>query len=158
MKKESFNNKIYSTNSKANLDYEILDKYEAGIKLLGSEVKSIRNGGMTIKSSYIKIMTDFSIVLLNSRIRPYEMAKKNDNYDPERTRKLLLTKSEILKIYQKVKTKGYSIIPIKVYNKNNFIKIEIALARGKKSYDKKEDLKKKDELNKAKRAVKFQQY
>ncbi|NCC70023.1 SsrA-binding protein SmpB [bacterium] len=158
MKKESFNNKIYSINSKANLDYEILDKYESGIKLLGSEVKSIRNGGMTIKSSYIKIMSDFSIILLNSRIRPYEMAKKNDNYDPERTRKLLLNKSEILRIYQKVKTKGYSIIPIKVYNKNNFIKIEIALARGKKSYDKKEDLKKKDELNKAKRAVKFQQY
>ncbi|MCF7906423.1 SsrA-binding protein SmpB [Patescibacteria group bacterium] len=157
MKKE-FLNKIYCVNSKAGLDYEIIDKYEAGIKLLGSEVKSIRSGGMTIKSSYIKIMSDFSIVLLNSRIRPYEMSKKDENYDPTRTIKLLLNKNEILKIYQKVKTKGYSIIPIKVYNKNNFIKIEIALARGKKSYDKKEDLKKKDELNKAKRAVKFQQY
>ncbi|MCF7795635.1 SsrA-binding protein SmpB [Patescibacteria group bacterium] len=156
--KKNFLNKIYCVNSKAKLDYEIIDKYEAGVKLLGSEVKSIRNGGMTIKSAYVKIMTDFSIVLLNSRIRPYEMAKKNENYDPERTRNLLLNKNEILKIHQKVKTKGYSIVPIKVYNKNNFIKIEIALARGKKAYDKKEDLKKKDEINKARRAVKFQQY
>ncbi len=156
--KKQFLNKIYCINSKAGFDYEIIDKYEAGIKLLGSEVKSIRNGGMTIKSAYIKIMSDASIVLLNSRIRPYEMSKKDENYDPARTRKLLLNKKEILRIYQKVKTKGYSIIPIKVYNKNNFLKIEIALARGKKSYDKKEDLKKKDELNKAKRAVKFQQY
>ena len=158
MKRESFKNKIYSVNSKAGLDYEILDKYEAGMKLLGSEVKSVRKGGMMIKSSYIKIMSDSSIVLLNSRIRPYEMSKKDDDYNPTRTRKLLLNKKEILRIYQKVKTKGYSIIPIKVYNKNNFIKIEIALARGKKSYDKKEDLKKKDQLDKARKAVKFQQY
>jgi SsrA-binding protein len=86
------------------------------------------------------------------------MSKKDDDYDPTKTRKLLLNKREILRIYQKVKTKGYSIVPIKVYNGNNFIKIEIALARGKKSYDKKEDLKKKDQLNKARKAVKFQQY
>jgi len=150
--------KIYSVNSKANFDYEIIDKYEAGIKLLGSEVKSIRNGGMNISAAYIKIMSDFSVVLLNSNVRHYEFSKKDEEYDPERTRLLLLHENEISKIAQKVKIKGYSIIPLKVYDKHHFIKMELALARGKKEYNKREDLKKKDELQAAKRAVKFQQY
>ncbi len=132
--------KILSKNRKAYNDYEIIDKYEAGIELLGSEVKSARRGSFTLKDSYCRIKNG-EIFLYNSYIAPYKPATYN-NHDPERVRKLLLHKREILKLHSKVKERGLTIIPLKVYlNKKGLIKIEIALAKGKREYEKKQRIK-----------------
>lgn len=130
-------------NRKAFHDYEVLEKYEAGMELVGSEVKSIREGKVNLKDSYVEIR-NLEAFLLNSHISQYSNASYN-NHEPERVRKLLLHRREIMKLDKKVKAKGNSIIPLRMYfNLKGKIKIEIALARGKRSYDKKQAIKDRD--------------
>lgn len=135
---------IYTENPSASFNYEILDKYEAGIVLTGPEVKSIKTHGISLKAAYVKIMGNEEVYLLNSHISKYKPAfSVQQFYDPERSRKLLLNKKEINKLIGKVRDKGLTIVPLKVYASGRKIKIEIALARGKKLYDKRDDMKKK---------------
>jgi SsrA-binding protein len=133
--------KILVKNRKATFNYDILDKLEAGIKLVGTEVKSVKQGNMQISESFVQIKNG-EIFLIGSHI---ETNKTNSywQHQPTRTRKLLLHKKEINKLTSQVKTKGYTIIPLEVYIKNGYIKVLIGLAKGKHSYDKRETLKQK---------------
>ncbi len=126
--------KIVATNKKAYHDFFIEDSYEAGIELQGSEVKSIRNGAINLKDSYVQIK-DGEAMLINTHISPYSKGS-HFNPEPRRTRRLLLHKYEIRKLRQKVLEKGYTIVPVKVYFKQGLVKIEIALAKGKDAPDK----------------------
>lgn len=129
-------------NKKAYFDYEIIDKYEAGIVLKGTEIKSIREGKANIKDSYA-IVKNGEIFLLNMHISHYENGNIF-NHEETRTRKLLLNKKEIYKIRDSIAVQGYTLVPIRVYLKNNKAKVELGLAKGKKIYDKREAIKKKD--------------
>jgi len=133
--------KVITTNKKAYHDYHLGEKYTAGIVLSGTEIKSIRKGAVNLKDSFARI-EDMEVFLYNCHISPYEQGNRY-NKDPERTRKLLLNKSEILKILGKIKKEKYTIIPLQLYLENGWAKLEIALAKGKKLYDKREDIAKK---------------
>jgi SsrA-binding protein len=136
--------KVVCTNRKARHDYEIVETYEAGIVLKGTEVKSLREGRANLKDSYAKIK-DGEIFLLNAHISPYVYGNVN-NHDPERQRKLLMHKREIMRLLGKVKERGYTLVPLSIYfDKNNRAKVELALAKGKSSYDKRESIKRRDE-------------
>ncbi|MEO5635166.1 MAG: SsrA-binding protein SmpB [Candidatus Paceibacterota bacterium] len=132
----------YAENRKARFDYEILEKYEAGIELEGTEVKSVRAGRMSLEGSFV-IIRGGEAYLINSNIPPYQVKNAPADYDPLRNRKLLLTKKEIMELSGNEK-KALTIVPISVYNKNRKIKLEIALVKGKKKFDKRETLKKRD--------------
>lgn len=134
--------KIISTNKKAFHDYIVFEKYTAGIVLFGTEIKSIRKGAINLKDSFAKV-EDMEVWLYNCHISPYEGGNRN-NHDPERTRKLLLNKKEILKILGKVKQDSYTIVPLELFIERGFAKLEIGLCKGKKLHDKREALKKKD--------------
>ena len=136
-------NKIISSNKKAYFDYLLFDKFEAGISLLGTEIKSIRRNGANLKDCYVKITDDLQAYLINCHISPYEFGNIY-NHEPRRERKLLLNKKEILKILNKVKQEKYTIVPTQMYFSTRWVKLEIALAKGKKLYDKRESLKAKD--------------
>lgn len=129
-------------NRKAKFDYEIIDKYETGIVLTGTEIKSIRNGNANIKDSY-GIIRNNEIFLLNMFISEYKEGNIF-NHNETRTRKLLLHKNEIKKIDDKIKIKGFTLIPLKLYFVRGKVKVELAIARGKHTYDKKETLKQRD--------------
>lgn len=129
-------------NRKAKYDYEILDTIEAGIVLTGTEIKSIRLGKANLKDSYATIKHGEAI-LLNMHISHYEEGNRF-NHDETRTRKLLLHKKEILKLYDKIRLEGYTLVPIKLYFKGNKAKILLGIAKGKKTYDKREAIKKRD--------------
>lgn len=129
-------------NRKANYDYEIIDTYEAGIVLTGTEIKSIRLGRITLKDSYA-IIKNNEIFLLNVHISSYEQGNRF-NHDELRTRKLLLHKKEIVKLKEKIDKEGFTIIPLKLYFVKGKVKILLGLAKGKKNYDKREAIKKKD--------------
>ena len=129
-------------NRKARYDYEIKDIYEAGIVLKGTEIKSIRNGNANLKDSYAIVKND-EVFLLNMYISPYEQGNIN-NHEETRTRKLLLNKKEIFKIRDSINIDGFTLIPVKLYFKGNKAKIELGIARGKKSYDKREAIKERD--------------
>ncbi|MBE6149712.1 MAG: SsrA-binding protein SmpB [Firmicutes bacterium] len=129
-------------NRKANFDYEIIDTYEAGIVLTGTEIKSIRDGKANLKDSYA-IIKNNELFLLNMHISSYEQGNRF-NHEETRTRKLLMHKKEILKLRDKLEIEGYTLIPIKLYFKGSIAKIQIGLAKGKKNYDKRESIKKKD--------------
>ena len=133
---------IEINNKKARFDYEILDTYEAGIVLKGTEIKSIKAGKANLRDSY-GIIRNNEIYLLNMHISHYEQGNIF-NHDETRTRKLLLHKKEILKLRDKVDREGYTIIPLKIYFKNSYAKVLIGLARGKKNYDKRETIKERD--------------
>ena len=133
---------IYSSNPNANRNFHIEEKFEAGVVLSGSEVKSIKNGKISIKESYA-IIKKGELYVINSYI-PKHTNSSYFNHDETRERKLLLNKIEIRKLIGKTKIKGYTLVPIKVYSKKNLIKFEIGLGKGKKLYDKRVDLKKKD--------------
>ena len=133
---------IYSSNPYANRNFHIEEKFEAGVVLSGSEVKSIKNGKISIKESYA-IIKKGELYVINSYI-PKHTNSSYFNHDETRDRKLLLNKIEIRKLIGKTKIKGYTLVPIKVYSKKNLIKFEIGLGKGKKLYDKRVDLKKKD--------------
>lgn len=133
---------IEINNKKAKYDYQIFDTYEAGIALTGTEIKSIRKGNCNLKDSYI-IIKQNEAYILNMHISQYEQGNIF-NHEETRTRKLLLHKKEILKLNDKIKISGYTIVPLKLYFKKNKAKLEIALAKGKKIYDKRETIKQKD--------------
>lgn len=129
-------------NRKVNFDYEIIDTYETGIVLTGTEIKSIRQGKANLKDSYA-IIKNGEIFLLNMHISAYEQGNRF-NHEETRTRKLLMHKKEILKLRDKIEINGFTLVPIKLYFKGNKAKILIGLAKGKKNYDKRESIKKKD--------------
>ena len=132
---------IISKNKKARFNYEILERFEAGISLKGTEVKSIRSGNISLDESYAQIR-DNEIFLLNLHVSPYEQGNR-ENHEPTRTRKLLLHRQEIKKLIGKIQQKGLTLLPISLYIKKGIIKVELALGRGKRLVDKREDLKKK---------------
>ncbi len=133
----------YAENRKARFDYEVLEKYEAGIELLGTEVKSVRGGRMSLEGAFV-IVRGGEAFLINTNIPAYQIKNAPANYDPLRNRKILLTKKEIAELAGSEKNKSLTIVPISVYNKNRKIKVEIALVKGKKKFDKRETLKKRD--------------
>jgi len=140
--------KIVATNRRARFEYFLLEHYEAGLVLQGSEIKSIRAGQMSLAEAYVRLDGQ-EAWLIDAHIAPYEQASIN-NHEPRRPRKLLLHSSEIRKLYLDIRQKGVTIIPLKVYLKNGRAKIEIAVAKGKKNYDKRAAIAKRDierELN-----------
>lgn len=144
--------KIVAQNKKAYHDYFILDTYEAGIELQGTEIKSIRKGSVNLKDSFIRIRNDEAFID-NMHIAPYEQGNRF-NHEPLRQRKLLLHKKEIKKLQKELKENGLTIVPTKLYFNTSKLKVEIALARGKKLYDKRQDLKEKDSKRDIERALK----
>ncbi len=144
--------KLIANNKKAYHDFFILDTYEAGIALHGTEVKSLRMGKCSIKESFIRIENG-EMFIYGMHVSPYEKGNIF-NKDPMRVKKLLLHKSEINKLLGKIKEKGMSIVPLKVYFKGSLVKVEIGLAKGKKLYDKRDDIAKKDQKREAERDFK----
>ena len=150
MGKESF--KLIANNKKAYHDFFIDDKYETGIELFGTEVKSIRMGKCSIKESFVRIEKG-EVYIYGMHINPYEKGNIF-NKDPLRVRKLLLHKTEINKLAAKIAEKGYTLVPLQVYCKGSLVKVEIGLARGKKLYDKRDDIAKKDQRREVEREFK----
>lgn len=147
MAKETSGSKLIANNKKAFFDYFIEETFEAGIELHGTEVKSLRMGHCSIKESFIEV-DNGEVFIHQMHISPYEKGNIF-NKDPLRVKKLLLHKSEINKILGQSKMKGYTVVPLKVYFKGSLVKVEIALARGKKLYDKRESIAKKDQQREA---------
>ena len=147
------NGKLIANNKKAYHDYFILDTYETGISLAGTEVKSLRMGKCSIKESFVRIENG-EVFIYGMHISPYEKGNIF-NKDPLRPRKLLLHKYEINKLLGKTKEKGIAIVPLKVYFKGTLVKVEIGLAKGKKLYDKRQDIAKKDQQREASRDFKI---
>ena len=144
--------KLIANNKKAYPDYFIEEKYEAGISLAGTEVKSLRMGRCSIKEAFIRIEHD-EVFVYNMHISPYEKGNIF-NKDPLRVRKLLLHRQEIRKIQGNITQKGYTIVPLSVYFSGSLVKVEIGLAKGKKLYDKRQDIAKKDQRREAERKFK----
>ncbi len=146
------NRKVISTNRKAFHDFLIYEKYVAGLVLVGTEIKSIRKGAVNLKDSFAKIEKG-EIFLYNCHISKYEQGNRY-NHEPERVRKLLLNKKEILKMEGKIKKEGYTIVPLELFLSRGYAKLEIGLAKGKKLYDKREDLTKKTQNRDIQRKLK----
>ena len=144
--------KLIANNKKVYHDYFLEEKYEIGISLAGTEVKSLRMGKCSIKESFVRIENE-EVYIYGMHISPYEKGNIF-NKDPLRPRKLLLHKSEIRKLIGKIKEKGYTLVPVEVYFNGSLVKVEIALARGKKLYDKRADIAKKDQKREAARDLK----
>jgi SsrA-binding protein len=135
--------KIFSENRKAYYDYNILEKFEAGLVLIGQEVKSIKTGHTNLAGSYVMIGSN-EPRLIGAKVPPYQPKNSPADYNPERNRKLLLNKKEINYLIGKASQRGFSLIPLKIYEKNGRLKLEFGLAKGKKKYNKKESIKKRD--------------
>ena len=150
------NGKLIANNKKAYHDYFVLDTYETGISLAGTEVKSLRMGKCSIKESFVRIENG-EVFIYGMHISPYEKGNIF-NKDPLRPRKLLLHKYEINKLLGKTKEKGIAIVPLKVYFKGSLVKVEIGLAKGKKLYDKRQDIAKKDQQREASRDFKIRNF
>ena len=146
------NIKLVAQNKKAHHDYFIEETYECGIELLGTEVKSVRLGGVNLKDSYADVKNG-EVFVRNMHISPYEKGNIF-NRDPLRVRKLLMHKQEIRKLIGKTKETGYSLVPLKVYIKGSLIKIELALVKGKKLYDKRQDIAERDAKRNIDRKIK----
>ena len=144
--------KIVCQNKKARHDYHIIEVIEAGMVLLGTEVKSLREGRANLKDSYARIR-DGELYLVQAHISPYSHASY-DNHDPERVRKLLVHKRELKRLTGKTQEKGLTLVPLKIYFKDGKAKVELALASGKKSYDKRETLKRQTQKREMERAIK----
>ncbi|MBC5787037.1 SsrA-binding protein SmpB [Clostridium facile] len=144
--------KIIAQNRKARHDYFVEESLEAGIELVGTEVKSLRQGGVNLKDSFCYI-EDGEIFVHNMHISPYEKGNIF-NRDPLRVRKLLMHKKEIMKLFDQVKQQGYSLIPLSLYFKNSRVKVEVGLCRGKKLYDKRADIARRDAKREMDRAMK----
>jgi SsrA-binding protein len=147
--------KLISSNRKARHDYHIDETYEAGIVLTGTEVKSVRAARVNLKDSYARV-EDGELLLYNMHISPYEQGNRF-NHDPLRTRKLLMHRVEIGRLAGKVKEKGYALIPLKIYLKRGLVKVELALARGKKLYDKRQTIAERDSRREMERVFKEKQ-
>lgn len=144
--------KLIANNKKVYHDYFLEEKYETGLALAGTEVKSMRMGKCSIKEAFIRIENE-EVWIYGMHVSPYEKGNIF-NKDPLRPKKLLMHKSEIRKLIGKIKEKGYTIVPVEVYFKGSLVKVEIALARGKKLYDKRQDIAKKDQKREAARELK----
>jgi SsrA-binding protein len=144
--------KVLATNRKAYHDYHIEETHEAGVVLTGTEIKSVRAGSVNLRDSYAQVRNG-ELWLMNAHIAPYEPASRQ-NVDPYRDRKLLMHRKEILRLFGRVQEKGLTLIPLRVYLKKNKAKIELGLARGKKQYDKREAIAKRDSAREIQRAVK----
>jgi len=134
-------------NKKANFDYEILEKYEAGLVLFGHEVKAVRAGQVSLKGSFISLRTkngQAELYLINCQISPYKNAGPMPDYNQTRERKLLLKRQEISHLLGKKQVEGLTLIPLKIYTNHSFLKLEFAVAKGKKKYDKRETIKKRE--------------
>jgi SsrA-binding protein len=144
--------KTITTNRKARHDYTVLESVEAGIQLKGTEIKSIRAGGASLAESFARLEND-EVLLYNMHVPPYEFGNIY-NPDPVRPRKLLLHRRQIAKLASEVATKHLALIPLRLYFKNGFVKVELALAKGKKLYDKREAIKRRESDRELKRALK----
>lgn len=143
----------YVENRKAHFNYEFLEKYEAGVELLGMEVKSVRGGQMSLEGAFV-IVRGGEAFLINANIPAYQPVNAPKDYDPLRNRKLLLTKKEIGELADSGKNKSLTIVPLSVYNKGRKIKISLALAKGKKKFDKREGIKKRESDRSIRRELK----
>ncbi len=144
--------KVITTNRKARHDYQILETIEAGIALVGTEVKSLRAGRVNLKDSYAEIRAG-EIFLVGAHISPYEEGN-SFNHEPERQRRLLLHRREILRFGTKTREKGLTLVPLRMYFKSNRVKVELGLARGKRAYDKRQAIAKRDAKRELDRALK----
>ena len=142
--------KVVATNRKAGFEYYLLEKFEAGLALRGSEIKSVRAGQVSLAESYVDIVNGRNAWLVEAHIAPYEQANRN-NHDPKRKRRLLLHKKQIRELWNAVRMKGMTIVPTKVYIKEGRAKIEIAVARGKKAFDKRAVIAKRDQAREQER-------
>ena len=142
--------KVVATNRKAGFEYFLLEKFEAGLVLRGSEIKSVRAGQVSLAESYVDIENGRDAWLVEAHIAPYEQANRN-NHDPKRKRRLLLHKKQIRELWNAVRMRGMTIVPTQVYIKDGRAKIEIALARGKKAYDKRAVIAKRDQAREQER-------
>ena len=133
----------YATNARAYFDYQILETFEAGVVLAGYEVKAVKTSQVSLRGSYVKIING-QPVLLGALIAPYQPQNVPSDYDPQRTRRLLLKKKEVQCLLRKTVEMGATLVPRKIFGKNNLIKLELALARGKKKHDKRETIKKRE--------------
>lgn len=140
-------------NRKARFNYEILDTYEAGIELLGFEVKAIKSGKTSLDGAHA-LARGGEVFVVGFQVQPYQMGNTPDDYDPLRTRKLLLKKKEIIELAKASDTKGLTLIPLALYNKGNKVKMTIAVGKGKKLHDKRESIKKRDTDRELRREVK----
>ncbi|PLR67272.1 MULTISPECIES: SsrA-binding protein SmpB [Bacillaceae] len=147
--------KVVAQNKKANHDYSIEETYETGIVLQGTEIKAIRAGRVNLKDAFARVQQG-EVFLHNMHISPYEQGNRY-NHEPLRTRKLLLHRKEISKLIGLTKEEGYALVPLKVYLKNGFAKVLLGLGKGKKKYDKREDLKKKEAKREVERAFRDRQ-
>ena len=147
--------KVIAQNKKAYHDYFIEETYETGMVLQGTEIKSVRNGKVQLKDSYARI-SNGEVFLENMHISPYEQGNRF-NHDPLRTRKLLLNKYEINQLVRTLKVDGYTLVPLKIYLKNGFAKLLLGVGRGKKKYDKREDMKKKEAKREVERSFRDRQ-
>jgi SsrA-binding protein len=143
--------KIVANNRKASFEYFLMEKFEAGLALQGTEIKSIRAGQVSIQEAYIDVRDGREAWLIESHIAPYEQASRF-NHEPKRKRKLLLHKKEIAELWNNVRIKGMTVVPIRMYLKDGRAKLEIALAKGKKAYDKRATIAKRDEARDNERA------
>lgn len=144
--------KVITVNRKARHEYHIIESFETGIELTGTEVKSLRAGKANIQDSYARVENS-ELLLYNMHISPYEQGNQF-NHDPKRPRRLLMHRHEIMRLLGKVREKGYSLIPLKMYFKNGWAKVELALGKGKKLYDKREDMAERDAKRDMERARK----
>ncbi|MBU1119366.1 SsrA-binding protein SmpB [Patescibacteria group bacterium] len=143
---------IYAKNKRARYDYEILETYEAGLMLTGQEVKSVRDKTVSLKGSFVTLKGN-EAYLTNAHISPYKHAGKLKAYDPTRSRKLLLHKHELNSLIGKLKQKGLTLVPLLLYNKNSRIKLSFGLGKGKKKFDKRDSIKKRDVERKIQRMM-----
>lgn len=144
--------KIIANNKKARFDYTVVETFEAGLSLMGSEVKSLRAGSCNLKDAYVSFKAHEAF-LQNAHISEYTASSYN-NHTPERLRKLLLHKAELVKIFSNIKEKGYSCVPLKIYFKGGKVKVEIALVKGKKHHDKRQSIKERDSKRELQRHLK----
>lgn len=142
----------FAENRKARFDYELMEKMSAGLELSGGEVKSVRAGKMNLSGSFISIRGKEAF-LIGAEIPAYQIKNEKESYDPARVRKLLLSKDELQSLEDAEGTKGLTIVPISVYNKGRFLKLDIAIARGKKQFDKRQAIKKRDTERDLKRSL-----
>lgn len=147
------NMKDYAYNRKAKFDYQILDKYEAGIKLRGYETKAIKQNLVSLQGAFV-VIKEGEAFITNMKIGAYQEPNIPGAYDETRPRKLLLNKKEIEELYEKAQQKGLTLVPIRLYNKHGLIKAEIAIVRGKKKHDKRETIKKREDDRKIRRSLK----
>jgi len=145
--------KIIATNRKASFEYFLMEKFEAGLVLHGSEIKSIRAGQISIQESYVDVPNENEAWLLEAHIAPYEQAGTHFNHEPRRKRRLLLHKKQLRELWNNIRIKGNTVVPTRVYLKDGRAKIEIALAKGKKAYDKRATIAKRDEARDSERAT-----